>query len=159
ELERVLRQEVGEPPAAATRALLEQLRERRNVEAWQYGGVGVAGPPDPHTPIPPHSHTPPPATARLEPEGGAVALDSPFSIVRPADHQFHAALDRGDSIVLVKGPRQIGKTSLLARGLQGARDAGARVVMSDLQKLAPEQLESAAALFETLAAMIADQLD
>ena len=29
--------------------------------------------------------------------------------------------------MLVKGPRQVGKTSLLARGLQKAREAGARV--------------------------------
>src|SRR5262249_42641716 len=105
-----------------------------------------------------HSPTPPPA-APLEPEGGAVPLGSPFYLERPADAQFHAAVARGDSIVLVKGPRQIGKTSLLARGLHAAREAGARVVTTDLQKLAPEQLESAAALFRTFAEVISDQLD
>ena len=46
----------------------------------------------------------------------------------------------------MKGPRQVGKTSLLARGLHQAREAGARVVLTDLQKLDPEQLASADAL-------------
>jgi hypothetical protein len=61
--------------------------------------------------------------------------------------------------VVLTGPRQVGKTSLLARGLQQAREAGARVVLTDFQKLAPEQLESAACLFRAFAEMIADQLD
>src|SRR5207249_5912417 len=58
-----------------------------------------------------------------------------------------------------KGPRQIGKTSLLARGLHHAREAGARVALTDFQKLDVEQFASAAALFRTLAEMIVDQLD
>ena len=59
---------------------------------------------------------------------------------RPADAAFRTAVARGDSIVLVKGPRQAGKTSLLARGLQSAREAGHQVVLTDLQKLDSEQL-------------------
>ena len=47
-------------------------------------------------------------------------LDSQFYVVRPADDEFLTAITRGDSIVLVKGARQMGKTSLLARGLQQA---------------------------------------
>ena len=62
--------------------------------------------------------------AQLEPVGGAVPLDSTFYIVRSTDEEFRAAIGRRDSIVLVKGARQVGKTSLLARGLQQAR-AGA----------------------------------
>ena len=54
--------------------------------------------------------------AALEPVGGAVPLDSEFYIERGADAEFHEAIARGDSIVLVKGARQVGKTSLLARG-------------------------------------------
>ncbi len=62
---------------------------------------------------------------KLEPVGGAVPLDSMFYVVRPADEEFRMAIARRDSIVLVKGARQMGKTSLLARGLQQAREAGA----------------------------------
>lgn len=95
----------------------------------------------------------------IEPAGGAVPLGSPFYIERHTDAQFKAAIARRDSLVLVKGPRQVGKTSLLARGLQQARAAGTRVVLTDLQKLTAPQLASAEALFEHLAELIADQLD
>ena len=65
------------------------------------------------------------------PVGGAVALDSKFYIERRTDAEFLLAIKRQDSLVLVKGARQVGKTSLLARGLQQARLAGARVVVAD----------------------------
>jgi tRNA A-37 threonylcarbamoyl transferase component Bud32 len=96
---------------------------------------------------------------KLEPVGGAVPLDSEFYLVRAADEEFRAAIARRDSIVLVKGARQMGKTSLLARGLQQARAAGARVVLTDFQKLNTAHLESVESLFLTLAELIADQLD
>jgi AAA-like domain len=66
---------------------------------------------------------------------------------------------RGDSIVLVKGARQMGKTSLLGRGLHQARRAGARVVGTDFQTLSPVHLATAEALFGKLADSVADQLD
>jgi hypothetical protein len=62
-------------------------------------------------------------------------------------------------VVLLKGANGLGKTSLLARGLQQARQAGAEVVLSDLQKLNAAHLESAEALCQRLAEWIADQLD
>lgn len=96
---------------------------------------------------------------RLEPIGGAVPLDSAFYVVRPADEEFRAAIARQDSIVLIKGARQMGKTSLLARGLQQARQAGARVVRTDFQMLNAVHLETADALLLKLADSIADQLD
>lgn len=94
----------------------------------------------------------------LEPVGGAVPLDSKFYVVRPADDAFVSAIRRRDSIVLVKGARQMGKTSLLARGLQRAREAGARVVFTDFQTLNTRHLASADALLLTLAAAIAGRL-
>src|SRR5437763_460410 len=95
----------------------------------------------------------------VEPPGGAVPLDSRFYLVRPTDEQFLDAIRRRDSIVLVKGARQMGKTSLLARGLQLAREAGARVVITDFQKFNSSNLETIEALFITLGEFIADQLD
>jgi serine/threonine protein kinase len=104
---------------------------------------------------------PAPAThahAKLEPVGGAMPLNSKFYIVRGADEEFRAAIARQDSIVLIKGARQVGKTSLLARGLQQARAAGAKVVLTDLQKLNASDLASAEAFYLALADLIADQL-
>jgi DNA-binding winged helix-turn-helix (wHTH) protein len=97
--------------------------------------------------------------AELEPVGGAMPLDSQFYIVRPADEQFRAAIARRDSIVLVKGARQVGKTSLLARGLQQAREAGSRIVLTDLQMLNEADLVSVETLFLALAELIAYRLD
>ena len=101
---------------------------------------------------------PEPASLALEPPGGAVPISSRFYVVRQTDGDFHAALTRGDSIVLIKGARQVGKTSLLARGLQQAREAGARVVLTDFQKLNADQLDSPDALYQALAAGIGRQL-
>src|SRR5205823_6014478 len=61
------------------------------------------------------------------------------------------------SIVLVKGARQMGKSSLLARGMQSARESGIRVVLTDLQKISAEQMETADGLFLALARGIADE--
>lgn len=96
---------------------------------------------------------------KVEPVGGAVPLDSNFYIERPTDVAFRSAIARRDSIVLIKGARQMGKTSLLARGLQQARAAGARVVFTDFQKLNAAHLASVEAFFLTIAEWIADQLD
>jgi len=59
--------------------------------------------------------------------------------------EFLTAICRQDSIVLVKGARQMGKTSLMARGLQLARQNGDRVIMTDFQKLNTKHLESTTA--------------
>ncbi len=105
------------------------------------------------------SPPPPPEPVKLEQPGGAVPLKSQFYVVRPTDEEFQAAIARRDSIVLVKGARQMGKTSLLARGLQQARASGARVVLTDLQTLNATHLASVEAFFLALAETIAEQLD
>jgi hypothetical protein len=61
--------------------------------------------------------------------------------------------------VLVKGARQMGKTSLLARGAQQARAAGAKVVVTDFQLLNAAHLASIDALLQALAEFIYDGLD
>ena len=91
------------------------------------------------------------------PVGGAVALDSKYYIERPTDAAFITALRRQDSLVLVKGARQVGTTSLLARGLQEARQMGAQVVVTDFQNLSAEHLAASEKLFLTLAESVADQ--
>ena len=96
---------------------------------------------------------------QLEPVGGAVPLNSVFYVERPTDIEFRTAIARRDSIVLVKGARQMGKTSLLARGLQQSRQLGSRVVLTDFQTLNTSHLESANTLFYTLAEILCDQLD
>lgn len=105
---------------------------------------------------------PPPGVATplaLESVGGAVALESDFYLKRPVDTELQRAVIRHDSIILVKGARQMGKTSLLARGLRIAREQGARVAFIDFQKLNATNLESVSSFYLTLAESLADQLE
>jgi DNA-binding winged helix-turn-helix (wHTH) protein len=94
----------------------------------------------------------------LDPPGGALPLHSPLYINRRTDDEFYEAMARRDSIVLLKGARQVGKTSLLARGLQQAREVGAAVALTDLQHLAATAFESFEKLLLMLAELIAEQL-
>lgn len=98
------------------------------------------------------------STAFLAPPVGALVLNSPFYIERPADAQFHAAIRRRDSFALLQGAREVGKTSLLARGLEQARNSGVRVVLTDLKKLTLDACSSLEKLLFTLAQFIADSL-
>ena len=68
----------------------------------------------------------------FEPIGGAVPLNSEFYVVRSADAELCTAVTRYDSIILVKGGRRIGKTSMLARGLSYL-GRGAKVALTDFQ--------------------------
>ena len=95
----------------------------------------------------------------LESPGGALPLHSRFYISRPADAEFCNAIAGHDSIVLVKGARQMGKTSLLARGLEEARKQGAVVLLIDFQQLSSAAFESADKLLLTVASLIAHQMD
>jgi hypothetical protein len=109
-------------------------------------------------PLPPGG-APAAAAVPIEPIGGAVPLDSAFYIVRPADVELRAALSRHDSVILLKGARQIGKTSLLARGLKFARENKAAVALTDFQKFNATNLETVGNLHLSLAESLADQLD
>jgi serine/threonine protein kinase len=95
----------------------------------------------------------------LEQEGGAVPVDSLFYVVRRADEDFQSALNRHDSIVLVRGARQMGKTSLLARCVQKTRTQGTAVVLTDFQELNVSQFKSLDAFYLALGDSLADQLE
>jgi DNA-binding SARP family transcriptional activator len=142
-IDRIMREELQSRPSHATQAVARAIRDGGATGARQMLPAGqkqVA------------------SVSRLEPLGGAVPLSSEFYIVRHADAEFGEALACRDSIVLVKGPRATGKTSLLARGLQQARESGASVVMTDLQQMTPGQIDTAEGLFLNLAESMADQL-
>ena len=95
----------------------------------------------------------------LEPAGGAVPVGSPFYMERPADAEFAQAMARHDSIILIKGARQVGKTSLLAQGLQRARQSGLRVAITDFQNFNAAQFATPDALLFALANALAAQLE
>jgi hypothetical protein len=90
---------------------------------------------------------------------GGLPIHTDLYVQRSADFLFFKAIERRDSIVLIKGARQMGKTSLLARGLHQARQKNTRVVVIDFQALSETQLASTEALYKTIAETIADALD
>ena len=106
--------------------------------------------------LPPASPRPPIGVADVP--GGAMALDSPYYISRAADDEFREAIARRTSIVLVKGPRQVGKSSLLARALAAARRGQAAVVFTDVQAFGRDDLRSATTVYQALGRSIADQI-
>jgi len=88
---------------------------------------------------------------------GALPVNSPFYIVRAVDPEFHAGIMRGDTFVHIRGPRQMGKTSLLARGLHQARCAGSRVALTDMQAIG-DVFTSLDRFLQELGQQLADQL-
>jgi hypothetical protein len=98
-------------------------------------------------------------TGPLESPWGAVPLKSNFYIERPTDASFFSALEDNVGIILVKGPRQMGKTSLLARGLREARKFGSETVVTDLQALNASHMISIDTLFQAFSKMIAEQFE
>jgi hypothetical protein len=105
------------------------------------------------------SHLLPDSLPVPEPPGGALPLQSHMYISRPTDDEFFKAINRQDSLVLVKGARQVGKTSLLARGLQKARNHNATVILTDFQQFSASTFETADKLLLAIAESIAYQLD
>lgn len=90
--------------------------------------------------------------------GGAVPLNAKHYVERPTDGEFLSAIRGRDSIVLIKGARQMGKTSLLARGVQQARRDGSTVILTDFQVFNAAQLSSIDAFLQATAHLIGDQL-
>jgi DNA-binding SARP family transcriptional activator len=146
-MEKQLEEELGEKPSEET--LRHFMEMKQNIYPPPASGVFN----NPLTAAPGQN-----MQNDIEPEGGAVPLDSPYYIVRPVDEQLRAAIGRRDSIIRVKGPRQTGKSSLLARGLEAAKQQNIRCVICDLQKLTSPQLATADSLLLALADNMVEQL-
>jgi hypothetical protein len=72
---------------------------------------------------------------QLTAPGGAVRLSSPFYIARQMDDQASGMILREGVTVRIKGCRQMGKSSLLARLYQYAQDNNYQALYIDLQRL------------------------
>jgi serine/threonine protein kinase len=115
--------------------------------------------PTDHTPSSPTALTLPMMSSPLELPGGAVSSKSPFYVARPELEQTCLnELTKPGSLVRIKGPRQMGKATLIRRLLDGVAEAGTRAVLIDLQ-LADKQIMSGLdRLLRWLCAMISRRL-
>ena len=93
----------------------------------------------------------------LEMVGGGMKPDSPYYIERSGDQELRRLLEQKTSIILVRGGRQIGKTSLLGRGLNMARTREWRTLRTDFQKTSAESLTSTAVFYRQVASSLARQ--
>jgi hypothetical protein len=88
---------------------------------------------------------------RVELETGTVKMDSLFYIKRQADADIMNQIERKGSTTIVKGPRQMGKSSLLARAHAEAKKQQRQSCFLDFQFLDEPHLKSLDTLFQYLA--------
>ncbi len=86
---------------------------------------------------------------------GPVPLGSPFYIRRMCDAELEQAIDRRESVILLRSPRRSGKSSLILRGLHYARAQGARTLLIDLGAADRSVLESAEGFYRWIISQIA----
>jgi hypothetical protein len=85
--------------------------------------------------------------------------ESPFYVARPSDPIALEAIGRtGGATVTIKGPRQIGKSSLLMHMKNAAEQAGKRVAYLDFQQVDGTALANADIFFRQFCAWISDEL-
>ncbi len=71
---------------------------------------------------------------------GAVKLHDPCYIERGADEELKQLMLKFGNIITIRAPRQTGKSSLLARGIDFATTQGARVVKIDIQRVGGQEV-------------------
>jgi hypothetical protein len=78
-----------------------------------------------------------PPFQRVEMSEGVVDLQSSFYITRSSDEIAQAVIGEQGVTITIKGTRQVGKSSLLARLIMRAQTLGKRVVLLNFQLLKP----------------------
>jgi len=91
---------------------------------------------------------------KLDAPGGAVRLESPFYITREIDDQAKTEILKRGVTLRLKGSRQMGKTSLLARLRQHGRDNSYSIVYIDFARLDTQQFENLEILLLSIANLI-----
>jgi hypothetical protein len=99
------------------------------------------------------------AIAKLESPEGTMGSDSPFYIVRDTDAVALEAIKRQGVTITIKGPRQMGKSSLLIRVLEAAQKEGKRTALLDFQLFDKSCLTNADTFFRQFCALLTDELE
>jgi hypothetical protein len=102
---------------------------------------------------------PPPYAAPLPVPGGALDVDDKWYLPRPADATALALAAQPGQTLTIKGPRQMGKSSLLMRTVKAGLDGGKRVALLDFQLVDEATKADAGLFFRRFASSIAEQLE
>lgn len=90
--------------------------------------------------------------------GGVVKLRDRFYIQRLADTQLLREISKSGTTTTIRASRQTGKSSLLVRGVNHARQQGARVINLDLQRVDSDRLATPELFLRDLAEFIVRKL-
>ncbi len=91
----------------------------------------------------------------VELETGTIKLDSPFYIKRENDDKIFSIIKTQGTSIILKGPRQIGKSSLLVRANAEAQANKQQTCYLDFQFIDSTQFQDLRTLFQHLANKIA----
>ena len=105
------------------------------------------------------ANLPPAYAAPLPVPGGALDIDDPWYLPRPTDATALSAVKLQGQTLTIKGPRQMGKSSLLMRTVKAALDAGKKVALLDFQLVDESSKADANLFFRRFASSIAEQLE
>jgi hypothetical protein len=113
---------------------------------------------------PPKSTFAPPSalpqpSAPLPVPGGAMDVDDPHYVLRQADNQVVRLAGIPGQTIVITGPRQMGKSSLLLRYVQAALHHEQRIAMLDFQLLDQKSRSNSAEFFPAFTHGILDALD
>jgi hypothetical protein len=108
-------------------------------------------------PLPPPSPAAQPVS--LETPEGTMDLESGFYVERSSDAVALAAIQRQGVTITIKGPRQMGKSSLLMRAMNTAVETGKRVAFLDFQLIDRTALTNADLFFHQFCSWLTDELE
>jgi hypothetical protein len=148
-----------------TPRLLEQLAKAMSGGTLPGSTPTVSSPPRAAaSPEPaPSALKPPLPSAPLELDStieGAMDTQSAFYVVRDADTTvMRSVSQKQGATVTIKGARQLGKSSMLMRGLAAALEAGKRVAYLSFQEFDTPTLSDADLFFQRFCIALCDQLE
>jgi AAA-like domain/TIR domain len=91
--------------------------------------------------------------------GGSIRPDDPFYIERAADAEVLETAHRLEETIVIKAPRQLGKSSLLKRYLAACRRAGKKTALIDLSLFSDQDLADYPTFLTFLASEVLDRLE
>ena len=95
----------------------------------------------------------------LEPAEGTMDPESQLYVARGCDEVAQATIQRKGVTLTIKGPRQMGKSSLLMQVIDAAMKAGKQVVFLDFQLFDQDVLKSADTFYPQFCRSMTEQLD
>jgi hypothetical protein len=99
------------------------------------------------------------AFRNIAPPGGAISHNDPYYITRAADTEVVAAAQRTTATLIIKGPRQFGKSSVLKHYLAACQHAHKRTVLLDFAMYTADELATYPTFLTHLAEAMWRRLD